>query len=277
VDEAAPAPGAVRQVPRTGGITVDNLVFGYPGHSTPVLRDLSLKLPAGATVALVGENGAGKSTLIKVLAGLYRPTSGRILIETVAGTADSAAVDPAAWREQAAILFQDFTRFEFTLRESVGVGRLADIDSEAAVTTAIGRAHAGALLNRLDGGLDALLGHRFGDGEELSGGQWQSIGLARTAMRPEPLLMCLDEPGSALDPFAEERVFEAYRTAADEVSVRVGGVTIFVTHRLSTVTLADLVVVLHAGQVVESGSHADLIALGGRYATLFAMQSRAYA
>jgi ATP-binding cassette, subfamily B, bacterial len=252
------------------GIALDGVTFTYPGTGRAVLHDVSLRLPAGAVVALVGENGAGKSTLVKLLAGLYTPSAGRVLVDGV----DLAAVHPARWRERTALLFQDFARFELELRESVGLGRLADLGDDDAVRAAVHRARADALLERLGPG--DLLGRGYGDGTELSGGQWQAVGFSRTMMRAAPLLLCLDEPGHALDPFAEQRVVDAYQEVAREVAERVGGVTLFVTHRLSTVRLADLVVVLHDGRVAELGPHDELRRAGGRYADLWAMQADAY-
>ncbi len=254
------------------GITFEKVTFCYPGASTPALRDVDLHLPAGTAVALVGENGAGKSTFIKLLSGLYRPTAGRILVDDV----DLGVVDVAAWRERTAALFQDFARLELSLQHSVGVGRLAEIDDREAVRAAVRRAGATAVVDRV-GGPDAILGTGYADGSDLSGGQWQSVGFARTLMRPEPLLLSLDEPGSALDALAEQRMCDAYQATSRDVAVGVGAVTIFVTHRMSTVRLADLIVVLHEGQVVEQGTHDELVARGGRYAELFRLQSRAYA
>src|SRR5262249_22719570 len=151
------------------------------------------------------------------------------------------------------------------------------VDSPAAVLDAIERARAGALLERLDGGLETVLGHGYDDGTDLSGGQWQSVGLSRTLMRASPLLLCLDEPGHALDALAEQRMCDAYQETAAEVAARVGGVTVFVTHRLSTVRLADLIIVLAGGTLAEAGSHQELMARKGQYAELYELQSRAYA
>ena len=267
-----------RPVTRTGdvpadladGIRLDGVSFTYPGAGTPVLHGVDLHLPAGSSVALVGENGAGKSTLLKLLAGLYAPTQGRVLV----GGTDLAVVDPARWRERTAALYQDFARVELTLQHSVGIGRLTDVDDEQAVARAVGRADVGALADDL--APQDVLGSGYADGRDLSGGQWQSLGFARTLMRDDPALLVLDEPAAALDALAEQRLVDAYQSTAAEVAAVVGGVTLFVTHRLSTVRLADQVVVLEAGRVVEQGSHADLVAADGPYAHLWSLQSRAY-
>ena len=254
----------------TDGIRLDDVWFTYPGADTPVLHGVDLHLPAGSSVALVGENGAGKSTLLKLLAGLYAPTQGRVLV----GGTDLATVEPARWRERTAALYQDFARVELTLQHSGGVGRLADVDDEQAVARAVRRADVGALADDL--APQDVLGSGYAEGRDLSGGQWQSLGFARTLMRDDPALLVLDEPAAALDALAEQRLVDAYQATAAEVAAVVGGVTIFVTHRLSTVRLADQVVVLDAGRVVEQGSHADLVAAEGPYARLWTLQSRAY-
>ncbi len=254
----------------TDGIRLDDVWFTYPGADTPVLHGVDLHLPAGSSVALVGENGAGKSTLLKLLAGLYAPTQGRVLV----GGTDLATVEPARWRERTAALYQDFARVELTLQHSVGVGRLADVDDEQAVARAVRRADVGALADDL--APQDVLGSGYAEGRDLSGGQWQSLGFARTLMRDDPALLVLDEPAAALDALAEQRLVDAYQATAAEVAAVVGGVTIFVTHRLSTVRLADQVVVLDAGRVAEQGSHADLVAADGPYAHLWSLQSRAY-
>ncbi|WUW37826.1 ABC transporter ATP-binding protein/permease [Micromonospora rifamycinica] len=255
----------------TDGIRFDNVSFTYAGSDRTALRDVDLHLPAGTCVALVGENGAGKSTLIKVLTGLYPPTAGRVLVDGV----DLAATEVTSWRRRTATLFQDFARIDLTLQHSVGVGHLPDVDSREAVTAAMHRARATALLERI-GDTGALIGSGYGDGTELSGGQWQRVGFARAVMRTEPMLLSLDEPGHSLDALAEQQVCDAYQATAREVAARVGGVTLFVTHRMSTVRLADLIVVLDGGRVVERGTHDELVAAGGRYAELFHLQSRAY-
>jgi ATP-binding cassette subfamily B protein len=269
---AAPTPHGSLPARSIDGIRLQGIGFRYPGTDRDVLDDVDLHLPAGTSVAVVGENGAGKSTLLKLLCGLYRPTRGQILVDGV----ELATVAPAAWRERTAALFQDFARIELTLQQSVGIGRLPDIDSPEAVLAAVDRAGADELVDRL-GGVGGLLGTAYADGSELSGGQWQSVGFARTLMRTDPMLLTLDEPASALDALAEQRLVDAYQSIAAEVAATVGGVTVFVTHRMSTVRLADTIVVLDGGRVVEHGSHSELLQLGGRYAHLYTLQSRAYA
>ncbi|MFN8074872.1 MAG: ABC transporter ATP-binding protein [Kineosporiaceae bacterium] len=271
----APArPARRRNVPErlSRGIVLDHVGFLYPGSSVPALHDVTLRLPPGSSVALVGENGSGKSTLISLLTGLRLPTSGRLLIDGI----DLADVDAPAWQARTATLFQDAAHLEFTVQDSVGVGEVADADDPDAVAAAFARARADGVLEQLPDGLATLLGRGYGEGRELSGGQWQSVGLARTLMRTEPLLLCLDEPAAALDTSAEDRMYDAYAHAARDFARSSGGVTLFVTHRLATVALADLVVVLERGQVVEVGTHAELLTLGGRYAQLFRMQARGY-
>jgi ATP-binding cassette subfamily B protein len=255
------------------GIRLDGVSFAYPGAATRVLSDVSLEIPAGSTLALVGENGAGKSTLVKLLCGLYLPTAGRVLVDG----GDLAGFDPAAWRSRVATLFQDFTRIELTLRESVGLGDVARLDDPAAVAAAVADAHAERVVRVVPGGLDGYVGRGYLHGAELSGGQWQTVGLARTLMRGAPLLLILDEPAAALDASAEHALFERYATSAGRASREVGGVTILVSHRFSTVLMADLIAVLDHGRLVEFGSHRQLIAADGLYAELFRLQARAYA
>jgi ATP-binding cassette subfamily B protein len=256
----------------TRGITLEHVSFGYPGSGRSVLRDISLDVPAGTTLALVGENGAGKSTLVKLLTGLYRPSGGRIL----ADGADLAGLDPARWRAQTATLFQDFYRFEFTLREGIGLGQVDRLDDDRAVAGAVTRARAGAVVDALPGGLDGYTGRGYADGSDLSGGQWQTIGLARCLMRERPLLLILDEPAAALDATAEHALFERYAAASAAAARHTGGITILISHRFSTAAMADAIAVLDHGRLVEHGRHADLLARGGSYAELFRLQARAY-
>ncbi len=250
----------------TDGITLQGVTFGYAAE--PVLRDLTLELPAGSVVAIVGENGAGKTTLVKLLTGMYRPDAGRILVD---GT-DLADLPPHEWRRRTTAVFQDFLRPQLELREAVGIGDLDHLDDEERVRAAMGK--AGAEL-RLE--LGTPLGRWFSGGRELSGGQWQRIALARALMRSpqEPLLTVLDEPTASLDAAAETRLFARFAALSRE-SAGTGGITILVSHRFSTVRMADLIVVLADGQVAEAGAHEDLLAAGGPYAQLFHLQAQAY-
>ena len=258
------------------GIELRDVTFAYPGagrNGPPVLGPLSLVLPAGASIALVGENGAGKTTLVKLLCGMYPPRAGEILID---GTALDG-LDLAAWRERVSAAFQDFVRFALPLRESVGVGDLSAIDDERVVGGALDRAGATELAGTLPEGLATRVGTGFTGGRQLSGGQWQRLALARGLMRAEPLLIVLDEPTAALDAPTEHALFDRYVNAARELGAAHGTITLLVSHRFSTVRAADLIVVLEAGRVAEVGAHDQLIAAGGTYAELFALQARAYA
>ncbi|MFF2268280.1 ABC transporter ATP-binding protein [Cellulosimicrobium cellulans] len=254
------------------GVRVQDLTFTYPGADRPVLDGVTLDLPAGATVALVGENGAGKSTLVKLLCGLYRPTSGRILADGV----DLSGVAPGAWQSRVATLFQDFARLELSLREDVGIGRVDALHDDDVLWAALDEARARPIVERSSDGLDQILGTGYADGAQLSGGQWQTLGLARTLLRADPLLLALDEPASALDATAEHALFERFTETARRTGTTSGGVTLFVSHRFSTVRDADLIVVLEGGRVAELGTHDELAAAGGSYAEMYALQARAY-
>jgi ATP-binding cassette subfamily B protein len=254
------------------GIDLREVAFRYPGTNRTVLAGVNLHIPAGATIALVGENGAGKTTLVKLLCRFYEATEGVIELD---GT-DLRRFPLKAWRARIAAGFQDFARFELLARETVGVGHLPDIDSTGAVTAALTRARAEDLLTRLDDGLETQLGKSYADGTELSGGQWQKLALGRAMMRETPVLLLLDEPTSALDAQAEHLLFEQYALGARRVAQQTGAITVLVSHRFSTVRMADLILVVADGKVAESGSHAELMHLGGLYAELFAMQAAAY-
>jgi ATP-binding cassette subfamily B protein len=253
-----------------GGIAFEGVSFAYPGTETEVLADVNLWLPPGAVVAVVGENGAGKSTLVKLLARMYEPSSGRISIDGV----DLARFDPAAWRSRLSAAFQDSCRFEFLLGETVGIGDVDKLNDAYEVLMACERAGAGAVLETLPAGLNTQLGRRF-EGVELSGGQWQRLALARSSMR-DPLLLLLDEPTANLDAEAEFALFETISRATRRARSR-GAVTMLVSHRFSTVRMADLIVVVDGGKVLEVGGHDELMAHGGLYAELFTLQSSAYA
>ncbi|MEU4768522.1 ABC transporter ATP-binding protein [Actinosynnema sp. NPDC023794] len=256
----------------TGGIELRDVDFTYPGTSEPVLSGVSLSLPAGASVAIVGENGAGKTTLVKLLCGLYRPTSGQILVD---GT-DLRRIPAESWREHLAAGFQDFVRFELLAGQAVGIGDVPRMGDDHAIISALDRAQGSDVLRQLEHGLDTQLGKSYTEGAELSGGQWQKLALGRALMREKPLLLVLDEPTSALDPQAEHRLFESYAQQAAQLRAGTGAITLFVSHRFSTVRMADLIIVLRDGRVVEVGSHDQLMRRGELYADLFNLQAEAY-
>jgi ATP-binding cassette subfamily B protein len=264
-------PGAAAPPARLrSGIELDGVSFAYPGSEKPVLEGIDLELRAGETVAIVGENGAGKTTLVKLLSAMYRPTTGRIRLDGD----ELDHYDPEAWRERVTATFQDFVRFQFDARHSVGVGDLPRLGDDAAILDALGRAEAGAFVERLPHGLDTQLGRAFTHGQELSGGQWQRIALARGLMRSAPLLIVLDEPTASLDARAESALFARFAQVAG-VARGTGAITLLVTHRFSSVRTADRIVVLERGRLIESGTHRELIAAGGLYAELLELQARA--
>jgi ATP-binding cassette subfamily B protein len=255
------------------GIRFERVSFAYPGTQRRVLEDVSLDLPAGCVAAIVGENGAGKTTLVKLLCRLYAPDAGRILVDG----ADLARMPADAWRERLAGAFQDFFRFELRARHSVGVGDVPRLDDAPAVATAVARAGAGDVVERLAAGLDTQLGPTWPGGVEVSFGQWQKLALARGFMRDHPLLIVLDEPTAALDAETEHALFERWSAAArGGAGARDGRITVLVSHRFSTVRMADVIVVLDGARVVEVGSHDALMARGGPYAELYGIQAAAY-
>ncbi len=254
------------------GIRLEHVSFAYPGTSRVVLDDVSLTLPAGAVVAIVGENGAGKTTLVKLLAKLYEPSSGSIFLD---GT-PLARLPAGEWRARLAGAFQDFFRFEFQARQTVGLGDVSRLEEEPAVIAAVDRAGAADVVGRLPSGLATQLGPAWPSGVDLSFGQWQKLALARGFMRDEPLLLILDEPTAALDAETEHALFERYAAAAHGAKHLSGRITILVSHRFSTVRMADLIVVLDGSRLVEVGSHEELMAKGGSYAELYAIQAAAY-
>jgi ATP-binding cassette, subfamily B, bacterial len=252
-------------------VVLDRVTYRYPRHDRPALDDISLTLPAGRVIALVGENGAGKTTLVNLITGMLAPTSGSIRIDGV----DLASLDPAVWRSRLAGAFQDHVRFEFCLNEAVGIGDLPARDNESAVRRAIHAGAAEAVLTSVPHGLDTQLGVTWPGGVDLSGGQWQRLAIARGMMRRTPLIRILDEPTAALDAATEHELFDRYTQAA-KAGRDSGTITILVTHRFSTVAAADHVVVLDRGQVVEQGTHTELIARGGHYSDLYELQARGY-
>ncbi len=252
-------------------VRLDGVGFTYPGADSPTLQGVSLRLPAGKVVALVGENGSGKTTLVKLLSGFYRPTEGRMLLDG----SDIGRFDVAQWRSRIGATFQDFVRFEFDARESIGVGDLDAGFADDRIMDAMARTGSADLVDDLPRGLDTRLGGRWDDGADLSGGQWQKLAVGRGRMRAEPLLVVFDEPTSALDPQTEHALFEKFAEQVRAGRQR-GTVTVLVSHRFSTVSMADLIIVLDQGRVAESGSHEELTALGGIYAELYDLQSSAY-
>jgi ATP-binding cassette subfamily B protein len=263
-----PVPAVLRR-----GVRLDHVSFAYPGTSRVVLEDVSVTLPAGAVVAIVGENGAGKTTLVKLLSKMYEPSSGSILLDDT----PLARVRAAEWRERLAGAFQDFFRFEFRARHTVGLGDIPRLDDELAVVAAVDRAGARDVIARLATGLDTQLGPTWPSGVELSFGQWQKLALARGFMRDEPLLLVLDEPTAALDAETEHALFERYSAAARGNGESASGrITILVSHRFSTVRMADLIVVLDGARLVEFGTHDELMAKRGQYSELYSIQAAAY-
>ncbi len=266
----APAPERL-----TDGIRFEHVSFTYPGTERLVLDDVNLELMPGAVVAIVGENGAGKSTLVKLLCRMYQPDKGRIVIDGV----DLARIRADDWRLRIAGAFQDFFRFEFRARHSVGVGDVPRLENQTAVVAAVERAGAGDVVERLTEGLETQLGPTWPQGVEVSFGQWQKLALARGFMRDRPLLLVLDEPTAALDAETEHALFERYAAVARggrQDGAADGRITILVSHRFSTVRMADLIVVLDGSRVVEVGTHEALMAKRGQYAELYGIQAASY-
>jgi ATP-binding cassette subfamily B protein len=273
---AAVAASADQPVPErlTKGIRFDHVTFAYPGTDRVVLDDVNLMLPAGAVVAVVGENGAGKTTLVKLLAKMYEPRAGTIFVDDT----PLSRVRAEAWRSRLAGAFQDFFRFELKARQTIGVGDVPRLEEAPAVMTAVGRAGADEVVVKLKAGLETQLGPTWPGGVDVSFGQWQKLALARGFMRDEPIVLVLDEPTAALDAETEHALFERYAAATRGGKGRSanGRITILVSHRFSTVRMADLIVVLDGARVVEVGSHEELMAKRGQYSELYSIQAAAY-
>lgn len=262
--ELEPTTRAVRPSPSTNDTAVEltDVSFTYPGRTEPVLRDLHLSVPAGQALAVVGANGAGKSTLVKLLGGLYQPDEGDVRVQRAAGSSDD--------QDQVAVIYQTFGRYELSLRDNIAFGNWAARDDDETLIKALTEAGGADLLDRLE--LDTVLSAGYPDGTDLSGGQWQRVALARSlvALQRGARLLILDEPTSGLDVRAETSLFERF------LDVTRGATTILVSHRLNSVRHADRIVVLDDGHIVEDGSHDELIAADGHYATMFALQARRF-
>jgi ATP-binding cassette subfamily B protein len=248
------------------GVRFEDVSFAYPGAEEPALEHVSLQLTPGTSLALVGENGSGKTTLIKLLTRLYAPTAGRILLDGQ----DLAEWDEGVLRQRIGVIFQDFVRYQMLVGENVGAGDERFFEDEERWRAAAVKGRASDFIEALPGGYRTQLGKWFRDGRELSGGQWQKIALARAFMRTRADILVLDEPTAAMDAQAEAEVFEHFRQLARD------RITILISHRFSTVRMADQILVLNRGRVVERGTHEELMLLNGRYAQLFTLQARGY-
>jgi ATP-binding cassette subfamily B protein len=260
------APGALAvPSPIREGFVFEDVGFRYPGSERWAVRHLSFRLTPGERVALVGENGAGKTTLVKLLARLYDPTEGRITLDGH----DLRAYDVEGLRRHVGVIFQDFFRYDFPLSENIAVGDIEKLENRPAIEQAAERSLADSVAARLKAGFDQLLGRRFEGGVDLSGGEWQKVALARAYLRDSDLLI-LDEPTAALDARAEYEVFQRFAELTG------GRMAVLISHRFSTVRMADRILVLKGGELVEEGTHAQLVALGGLYAELFRLQAAGY-
>jgi ATP-binding cassette subfamily B protein len=248
------------------GVRFEHVSFTYPGAAEPALIDIDLHLLPGSSLALVGENGSGKTTLIKLLTRLYSPDSGRVLIDGLPLTEWSED----ALRARIGVIFQDFTRYQMLVGENVGAGDERYFEDEQRWQEAAGKGRAADFIEQLPRRYQTQLGKWFQNGQELSGGQWQKIALARAFMRTDADILVLDEPTAAMDARAEAEVFEHFRTLARD------RITILISHRFSTVRMADQIAVLDRGRIIEKGSHEQLMADAGHYAQLFALQARGY-
>jgi ABC-type multidrug transport system fused ATPase/permease subunit len=259
--------GAGTEGPNPGdGLRFEGVSFSYPGSDSPAIVDLDLHLSPGTKLALVGHNGSGKTTLVKLLTGLYQPQQGRILLDGL----PLGEWDPAALRRRIGVIFQDFVRYQFTLGENIGVGDVDNMDDPERRDAAAHKGMADSIADELPDGYGTQLGRWFRAGRELSGGQWQKVALSRAFMRPEADVLVLDEPTSAMDAQAEAEVFQRVRRMApDQMAV-------LISHRFSTVRMADHIVVLDGGRIVEQGAHHVLMEQGGEYARLFELQAAGY-
>jgi ATP-binding cassette subfamily B protein len=252
-------------VPIRDGFVFEDVGFRYPGSDRWAVRHLAFTLRPGERIALVGENGAGKTTLAKLLVRLYDPSEGRILLDGV----DLREYDADSLRRNVGVIFQDFVRYDLVLRENIAVGNIERREDEPRIFGAAERSLADTVARRLTGRYDQMLGRRFDGGVDLSGGEWQKVALARAYMRDAQLLI-LDEPTAALDARAEYEVFLRFS------ELTAGKMAVLISHRFSTVRMADRILVLRGGELVEDGTHEELVARGGLYAELFQLQAAGY-
>lgn len=257
---------AVRGPKPEDGIRFEKVSFTYPGAEQPTLVDIDLHIRPGESLALVGENGSGKTTLIKLLTRLYAPTTGRILLDGQ----DLQEWDETALRDRVGVIFQDFTRYQLLLGENIGAGDVRHFEDEERWRDAGEKGMAAAIVEALPAGYRTPLGKWFNDGRELSGGQWQKVALSRAFMRSRADILVLDEPTSAMDASAEATIFEHFRTLTR------GRIAILISHRFSTVRMADQIVVIENGRIIERGSHEQLMQLNGHYSHLFSLQAKGY-
>jgi ABC-type multidrug transport system fused ATPase/permease subunit len=248
------------------GVRFQGVSFTYPGSREPALDGIDLHIPPGSKLAIVGENGSGKTTLIKLLTRLYEPTEGRITLDG----RDLREWAPAAIHHRIGVIFQDFVRYQLTVGENIGAGDDSAYDDRVRWDTAAERGLAKPVIENLPDRYDTQLGRWFRNGRELSLGQWQKVALARSFMRREADILVLDEPTASMDAEAEVKIFERFREVTDDK------IAIVISHRFSTVRMADQIIVLDRGLIIERGSHDELLAENGRYAKLFHLQAQGY-
>lgn len=248
------------------GLRFEDVAFTYPGADSPALNGVSFHIPRGGKLAIVGENGSGKTTLVKLLARFYLPSQGRILFEG----RDLNDWDPEVFRRRIGIIFQDFVRYQMRVGDNIGAGDADGLEDEARWREAAGKGLAAPFIEQMPKGYQTQLGKWFRDGRELSLGQWQKIALSRAYMRKDADIVVLDEPTASMDAEAESKVFEHFRELTRDQ------IAIVISHRFSTVRMADHIIVLDGGRILESGTHESLLERGGRYATLFELQAAGY-